>query len=72
MEKTIEKLREILELLDQQSIDEIYEALEKVLPTGQAKQGTQVKVKVGWAVGNESDPGNHCNIIIKADNSRTS
>jgi len=69
MEKTIEKIRQILELTDQQSIEEIYEALEKVLPTEQIKPGeTGVKVKVGWAVGNESEPGNHCNIIIKVDN----
>ena len=67
MEKTINKVKELLELLDRQSIDEIYEALEKVLPTGQVTPKTKVKVKVGWAVGNESDPGNHCNIIIKAD-----
>jgi hypothetical protein len=68
MEKTINKVKEILELLDQQSIDEIYGALEKVLPTGQTTPRTKVRVKVGWAVGNESDPGNHCNIIIKVDN----
>ena len=67
MEKTIAKLKEILELIDQQSIEEIYEALEKVLPTGQTTPETKVRVKVGWAVGNEADPGNHCNIIIKVD-----
>ena len=67
MEKTIGKLKEMLELIDQQSIDEICEALEKVLPTGQTTPETEVKVKIGWAVGNESDPGNHCNIIIKVD-----
>ena len=68
MEKTINKVKELLELIDRQSVDEIYEALEKVLPTGQITPGTKVRVKVGWAVGNESDPGNHCNIIIKVDN----
>jgi len=68
MEKTIEKIKELLELVDGQSIEEIYEALEKVLPTGQITPGTKVKVKVGWAVGDESEPGNHCNIIIKVDN----
>ena len=69
MEKTIEKIRQILELTDKESIDEIYEALEKVLPTKQIKETeTKVKIKVGWAVGNEADPGNHCNIIIKVDN----
>jgi len=68
MEKTIEKFKEILKLVDKQDIEEIYEALEKVLPTGKNIDETKVKVKVGWAVGNESDPGNHCNIIIKVDN----
>ena len=57
MEKTITKVKELLELIDKQSVEEIYEALEKVLPTGQTTPETKVKVKVGWAVGNEADPG---------------
>ena len=65
MEKIINKLRQILELIDEESKKEILEALEKVLPGN--KENPKVQVKVGWAVGNEEDPGNHCNIIIKVD-----
>ncbi len=47
MEKTINKVKEILELIDQKSIDELYEALEKILPTGQTRPEIKVNVKVG-------------------------
>ena len=65
MEKIINKMRQILEFTDDKTRKEILEALEKVLPEN--KENPKVKVVVGWAAGNEEDPGNHCNLIIKVD-----
>jgi hypothetical protein len=55
MVTTTEKLNKLLELVDMESIDELNEALEKVFPEGQKPD---VKLKIGWAIGNEEDPGN--------------
>ncbi len=65
MENIINKMRQILEYTDDKTKEEIYEALKKILPEN--KENPKVKVIVGWAVGNEDDPGNHCNLIIKVD-----
>ena len=65
MEEIINKMRQILELTSEESRKELLEALEKVLPEN--KKNHEVKLIVGWAAGNDEDPGNHCNIIIKVD-----
>lgn len=68
MDKIINKFKQLLELADEKEIQTIYEAFEKILPEDKNKQNnTKVTLKVGWAVGNETEPGNHCNIIIKVD-----
>ena len=66
MEKTLEKLKEVLQLAGEQSSIELYEALEKILPAGSDAQ-SKVSLRIGWAVGNEEDPGNNCSIFIKVD-----
>ena len=67
MEETLNKLEKLLKLAGENSVEELYEALEKILPEEQGEKTPDVKFKIGWAVGNESDPGNHCSIFIKVD-----
>ena len=67
MEKTLNKLEKLLKLAGENSAEELYEALEKILPKKIEEKSPEVKFKIGWAVGNESDPGNHCSIFIKVD-----
>lgn len=68
MDKIINKFKQLLELADEKEIQTIYEAFEKILPEDKNKSNnTKVTLKVGWAVGKETEPGNHCNIIIKVD-----
>jgi hypothetical protein len=55
MVTTTDKLNKLLELVDMESIDELNEALEKVFPEGKKPD---VKLKIGWAIGNDEDPGN--------------
>ena len=59
MVTTTEKLNKLLELVDMESIDELNEALEKVFPEGQKPD---VKLKIGWAIGNSEDPGNYLSL----------
>jgi hypothetical protein len=68
MEKALDKLEKILKLAGENSATELYEALEKILPESEENKSPKVKFKIGWAVGNEEDPGNHCSIFIKVDN----
>ncbi len=65
MEKTLKKVETLLKLAGEKSSEELYEALNKILPENPEKQ--DVKLKIGWAIGNEEDPGNHCSIFIKVD-----
>ena len=65
MEKTLNKLEKLLKLAGENSAEELYEALEKILPKEEEGKSPDVKFKIGWAVGNEADPGNHCSIFIK-------
>ncbi len=65
MEKTLKKLETVLKLAGEKSTEELYEALEKILPEG--SKNKNVKLKIGWATGNEEEPGNNCSIFIKID-----
>ena len=65
MEKALNKLEKILKLAGESSATELYEALEKILPESEENRSPEVKFKIGWAVGNEADPGNNCSIFIK-------
>lgn len=67
MKKTLNKLEKLLKLAGKNSVEELYEALEKILPEEMEEKSPEVKFKIGWAVGNEEDPGNHCSIFIKVD-----
>ena len=70
MEKAIKKLEILLKLAGEKAGEELYEALEKILPTESETETREVKIKIGWAVGNEEDPGNNCSIFIKVDQKR--
>ncbi len=65
MEKTLKKLETVLKLAGEDSANELYHALEKILPEG--GKNKNVKLKIGWAVGNDEEPGNNCSIFIKVD-----
>ena len=64
METATDKLNGLLELVDIETLEELSEALEAVLPKGkQAK----VKLKIGWALANENEPGNYLSLDFKID-----
>ena len=65
MEKTLKKLEQILTAAGEESTKELYEALNKILPEN--TENKEVKLKIGWAVGNREEPGNNCSIFIKVD-----
>ena len=67
MEKTLKKIEKLLELAGEKSVEELYEALEMILPKEDEEKAAKVKLKIGWAVGNEAEPGNNCSIFIKVD-----
>ena len=64
METAINKLNGLLELVDIESINELNEALEAILSKG--KQ-TKVKLKIGYALANENEPGNYLSLDFKID-----
>ena len=62
METTTDKLSKLIELLDNESINELEKALAKVFPEGEKPE---VKLKIGWALGNSEDPGNYLSLDFK-------
>jgi len=62
METTTDKLNKLIELLDNENINELEKALDKVLSEGEKPE---VKLKIGWALGNSEDPANFLSLDFK-------
>ena len=65
MEQTIERLAQLLRLVDPESLQQLNEALTNVYP--QTPEKPRVKIKIGWALADAENPFNHMNIIFKIE-----
>ncbi len=67
MENAMKRVERLLKLIDNEDLQKITESIDKVLPQEQSEQ-KEVKVKIGWAVGNEKDPGNFLSFSFMLNN----
>ena len=66
MGTAIEKLTKLMQYADKEGITNLTEGLERVLEGIDLEAGkADIKVKVSWSVGNESDPGNYLSFDFK-------
>ena len=63
MKTAIEKLQKLLEKVDKESIERLNNALNQVL----TDENQEIKLKIGYAIGNENDPGNYLSIDFRIE-----
>ena len=63
MKTAIEKLQKLLEKVDKESIERLNNALNQVL----TDENQGIKMKIGYAIGNENDPGNYLSIDFRIE-----
>jgi hypothetical protein len=61
METAIKKLQILLEKVDKESIERLNNALNQVL----TDENQKIKLKIGYAIGNENDKGNYLSLDFR-------